>query len=83
MSTPRQIWFPAKTYGLGWGPPRCWQGWVVLASYLLLMTGGAFLILSKPEGAPAFCAYVFGLSALLVWICWHKGEPLAWRWGGK
>ncbi len=83
MTTPRPLWFPAKTYGLGWGPPRCWQGWVVLASYLLLLSGGAYVILTKPERAPVFYAYMAGLTSLLISICWLKGEPLAWRWGKK
>jgi hypothetical protein len=83
MTTPRQFWFPAKSHGLGWGPPRCWQGWVVLITYLLALSGGAFVILTKPDRAPIFCAYAFALSAQLIVICWLKGEPLSWRWGKK
>lgn len=37
MSAPdRDPWFPAKTVGFGWGPPRRWQGWVVLALLSLI-----------------------------------------------
>ena len=38
----RDIWFPAKKYGYGWGLPITWQGWVVTLSYLLLIVGGSF-----------------------------------------
>jgi hypothetical protein len=29
----------------------------------------------------AYLAYVVLLSALLVGVCWLKGEPPRWRWG--
>ena len=35
----RDHWFPAKTVGYGWGPPRRWQGWVVLALYMAAVIG--------------------------------------------
>ena len=34
----KKIWFPAKRYGWGWGLPCAWQGWVVLAVWILLMS---------------------------------------------
>ena len=34
---PPRYWFPAKTYGWGWGLPRTWEGWVVLGVYLALL----------------------------------------------
>jgi len=74
----RTIWFPAKTYGWGWGPPVCWQGWVVMAIYLALLLGGLCWL---TPGKPAFVGYVIGLSAALIAVCWWKGEKPAWRWG--
>lgn len=75
-------WFPAKTYGWGWGVPSAWQGWVVLAAFAILMAaGGVFLMPSY--GPAAFVVYTMVLSVLLVAICWLKGEPPAWRWGDK
>ena len=35
-SKPKTIWFPAKTYGYGWGLPKVWQGWAVLLGLLVL-----------------------------------------------
>ena len=38
------IWFPAKKYGIGWGVPNTWQGWVVFLSYIaLVLVGGLFI----------------------------------------
>lgn len=34
------IWFPAKRYGWGWGFPITWQGWIVMAAFLALVTSG-------------------------------------------
>ena len=34
-------------------------------------------------GGGAFIAYVFVLTLLLIAVCWVKGEPPRWRWGGR
>jgi len=79
--TPK-YWFPAKRYGWGWGPPSAWQGWVVLLSYLALVLAGIpFVHASK--GSLVYVAYVSVLTATLIAICWLKGEPPRWRWGGR
>src|SRR5882724_11275473 len=44
MAAPH-YWFPAKRYGWGWGPPRAWQGWLVLAAFVALLALGAIVIL--------------------------------------
>ncbi len=80
--TPRQIWFPAKRYGWGWGPPVCWQGWLVTAAYVAAMAGGA-VWLGGPKRAPIFVAYALTLSFLLVGVCWWKGETPRWSWGDR
>jgi hypothetical protein len=75
------IWFPVKKYGYGWGLPVAWQGWVVLASYiLLLMLGGLFLRTSPFLIAP-LVLYVFVLTGVLLYICWKKGEKPRLRLG--
>jgi len=33
----KEIWFPAKRYGWGWGLPCAWQGWVVDGIFLILL----------------------------------------------
>lgn len=75
----KKFWFPAKRYGWGWGPPICWQGWVVFAVWLALLIGGAiYLVPGQPE---LFVAYTMVITGILVIICWIKGEPPRWRWG--
>ena len=34
MKKGKDIWFPAKKFGWGWGLPKVWQGWVVLVTCL-------------------------------------------------
>ena len=73
-------WFPAKRYGWGWGLPCAWQGWLVLAVYAVLILVGAFLFPPVAQHY-SFIACVTGLTAVLVLVCWVKGEPPGWRWG--
>lgn len=78
----KQYWFPAKRYGWGWGIPRTWQGWAVLGGYCVLLFGGIPLIRTS-MGAMACLAYGLALTAVLVAVCWFKGEPPRWRWGER
>lgn len=73
-------WFPAKTYGWGWGFPIKWQGWVVLAVYLVLLLGG-IAWLDERISFRWGMIYVAGITVALVAICWAKGEKPRWRWG--
>ena len=80
MKNEREIWFPAKRYGWGWGPPVKWQGWVVLAAFVagIVYTGFRF----PPSQHPLLFAAVVGASACaLTAVCWWKGETPRWRWG--
>jgi hypothetical protein len=78
----RDIWFPAKRYGWGWGLPVTWQGWAVMAAYFVVLLIGFFGI--DPERQlPLFMAWMLGWSAVLIAVCWWKGERPRWRWGGR
>ena len=81
MQDERKYWFPAKRYGLGWGLPRRWQGWLVLAVFVGLIAAGPLAFPPQKEMA-RYLAYVGVLSGLLIGVCWLKGEPPRWRWGG-
>jgi len=52
----RKIWFPAKRYGWGWGPPVCWQGWVVVLLWAGLNAGGAFWLMHRSVHAVIYAA---------------------------
>jgi drug/metabolite transporter (DMT)-like permease len=76
-----EYWFPAKRYGWGWGPPRRWQGWLVLAGYFAVIILATFL--RTPDRHPlAFFAVTIVSTAIFIAICYAKGEPPRWRWGG-
>ena len=76
----RTYWFPAKRYGWGWGPPRTWQGWVFLLGWL------AIVIPLSPWAASrsslAFCLFLAVMIAVLLLVCYAKGEPPRWRGSG-
>ncbi|TMA58488.1 MAG: hypothetical protein E6J73_17320 [Deltaproteobacteria bacterium] len=76
------FWFPAKRYGWGWGPPICWQGWLVLVAYAVLIAFCQIFLLRQDDVA-AFLACSAVLTAALILICWLKGEKPKWRWGSK
>ena len=68
--------------GWGWGVPTTWQGWVVLASFVVLVV--AIGIAFPPSRAPwTFGIGIVVLCAVLTAICYATGEPPAWRWGSK
>jgi hypothetical protein len=79
---PDSYWFRAKTHGWGWGLPCAWQGWVVLAVYLVLVLAG-IPWLDPARQLAAYLAYTGVLTAGLLAVCWRKGEPARWRWGGQ
>jgi hypothetical protein len=82
MSEPTLYWFPAKKYGWGWGFPITWQGWSVFIGYFVLV-GMGFLIFPPAYERPMFILYTVILTAVLIGVCYAKGEPPAWRWGRK
>jgi hypothetical protein len=82
MPEGRKYWFPAKRYGWGWGIPTTWQGWGVIGAYAALI--GAGIVVISPSSRPALLlAYLVLLTCLLIAVCWIKGEPPRWRWGGR
>lgn len=80
----KKYWFPAKKYGYGWGLPVTWQGWVVVVSYLVLITAAVFLFPVYTEaGLLQHALFTVFLTIVLIGVCWFKGEPAKWRWGGE
>lgn len=84
MKSEHQYWFPTRRYGWGWGIPRIWQGWAVLAAYAALLSIGTLVFPPRSDvGIFPYVGYMGVVSALLVLVCWLKGEPPRWRWGGE
>jgi CHASE2 domain-containing sensor protein len=78
MENEKKIWFPAKRYGWGWGPPCAWQGWLVMLLWLALLCAGACFMATR---VVLFVAYAVVLSLGLIAVCLIKGEKPRWRWG--
>ena len=83
MKQEKDIWFPAKKFGIGWRLPVTWQGWVVSLSYLLIILGGSFTLADTPRSKMFFLLFALALTILFIYICIKKGEKLKWRWGDK
>jgi hypothetical protein len=79
MSDTSTYWFRAKRYGWGWGLPATWQGWTVLAGWLVALAAARHWLV--PDHRTAFHAVVGALVMLLLLICYVKGEPAGWRRG--
>ncbi|MHB1282726.1 MAG: hypothetical protein ACYCZI_02485 [Metallibacterium scheffleri] len=77
---PSMFWFPAKRYGWGWGVPRTWQGWVVLAVYGVVLVAAPHFLPPAHHALTSAAVTVVATLVLLL-VCFWKGEPLRWRWG--
>ena len=76
-----RYWFPAKRFGWGWGPPATWQGWTVLLAYIGLVI--LFSVALTRDRYPIIStAGIVVSTGLLLLVCYFKGEPPSWRWGG-
>ena len=78
----KRYWFPAKRYGWGWGLPCTWEGWLTLALFIAAVWTGAVEFPPR-QNLPAFLGCVLGAALVFTAICWLKGEPPRWRWGGE
>jgi hypothetical protein len=86
---PQGYWFKAKLYGWGWIPAK-WQGWLVIFIYIFLITILFIIredsIPGDPDSGSNFLVFglpIILLTALLIFICYKKGEKPRWQWGIK
>lgn len=79
QSDKKEIWFPAKKYGWGWGIPCAWQGWVVYAVWFAVYLGGSMFVIRHSVGL--FVVYSIVLSVALISVVAIKGEKPRWHWG--
>jgi hypothetical protein len=77
-----KYWFPAKTYGWGWGFPSTWQGWVVMILYMILIMLSVY-IFPPDKQMGLFILTDILLTGTFIAVCCAKGEPPKWRWGKK
>ncbi len=70
------FWFPKKKYGIGWGLPITWQGWVVLLIYILLSILGPSIFSNSHVQIPLFLLYFAILTVVFIFTVWKKGEKI-------
>lgn len=78
----KKLWFRAKTYGWGWAPCS-WEGWLVLAFFILMIIWSVSKAEINSESPLYIFVRVFLIVAILIFICYKKGEKPGWRWGRK
>lgn len=86
MNENKELWFRRKTYGWGW-TPSTWQGWVVIALYLLFVFPIFFYSDDNLHSASdtllgAVLPFII-LTSGLIFICYKKGESPKWQWGNS
>ncbi len=52
-----------------------------MCTFIVLVALGSF-VFPPDKQLGLYLAYVGILSVLFIAICWLKGEPPRWRWGG-
>ncbi|WP_426013330.1 hypothetical protein [Caulobacter sp. DWR2-3-1b2] len=77
-------WFRVKRFGYGAGLPVSWEGWAVLAVFLILILAISMLGVAYSVSHPvAYAAAIIAPSIPLLWIAWRKSDkPWKWRNGG-
>ena len=81
-NNPEGYWFKRKLYGWGWVPVK-WQGWAVVAVFVLIILLSALTIGKTPTDSEItwFTAKIILSVILLILICYKKGDKLKWQWG--
>ena len=75
----KDIWFRRKLYGWGW-TPCTWQGWVTILVWLAVYILG--LTQAEKNTTMSVIVMVASIAILLV-ICYIKGESPKWQWGKR
>jgi predicted anti-sigma-YlaC factor YlaD len=73
-------WFRVKRYGFGAGLPCSWEGWALLAGFLVvIVTSGVVFMDRNPT---LHFGVVLASTAIVIVVSWRKSDgPWKWRWG--
>lgn len=74
-----KLWFKRKLYGWGW-TPITWEGWAVIIIWVVFFL---FVIKRMNQASVNNIIVVFVMTALLIFICYKKGEKPRWQWGKR
>jgi hypothetical protein len=82
-----RYWFKRRRYGYGFMPVT-WQGWAVIAGYVIVVVALVPAFLDAPDAVAAreagfFVLLVTAATAGLILISLAKGPRPKWRWGKK
>lgn len=69
-------WFRPKSRGYGTGLPIAWQGWLMLAMHIALITGIAVLLQDRPA-MMTIAVVLAGLAPMPLYRAKTEG---GWRW---
>lgn len=76
---PNGYWFKRKLYGWGWVPVKI-QGWMVILVWVIMFSS---LITKIDHEGSKNILFVFISVAVLIYICYKKGEKPRWQWGKR
>lgn len=81
-----KLWFKRKTYGWGWVPVSI-EGWLVVFVYTIFIwwlfkDADTYLDFSIDTLIWFALPLVFS-TAVLIGVCYWKGEKPRWSWGEK
>ena len=75
----KKIWFRRKLYGWGW-TPCSWEGWLVLLVWVIFF---ALAVSNLDHEIFKNYLFIFLSVAVLIVICYKKGEKPKWQWGKR
>jgi hypothetical protein len=82
IEEPRKFWFRRREYGLGWGLPVRWQGWLAYSAYFGLLFAG-IRVLKTELGMLGPVVYVTLLTTALLGVIAAMGERSPKAQGGE
>lgn len=85
MTDDNEYWFLPKRYGYGAGLPIVWQGWALIAGYLVTLGLCAVLIEWDAEvgGVTAALVLIVASVALMIVAARKTRGGWRWRWGSR
>lgn len=75
-------WFAPKSFGYGAGLPIAWQGWALLAAYLVVMLGCGLLLDVRDLAATALAITGMAAATVAVLLIARKRTRGGWKWRG-
>ncbi|AQA00182.1 hypothetical protein BWQ93_18210 [Sphingopyxis sp. QXT-31] len=76
LLTDNRPWFRPRSRGYVTGLPIAWQGWLVIALHIALITGVAVLLAERPLPMTIF-VILAGLAPLPIYRARTEG---GWKW---